>query len=196
MLYRGVRKPLQEIARELEVDTIVEGTVLRVGSRVRITAQLIAVQDRQQETHLWAESYERELSDVLSLQAEVAQAIAREVQVKLTPQEQTHLAQVYPVYPEAYEAYLKGRYHWNRRSRDGHLKAAQYFQHAIAKDPSFASAYTGLADLVSITGLWGLVPPEEGCGKAKWLAMSALERECQPVRSALLARLGIRAPRL
>src|SRR3989441_6754776 len=125
MHYRGVHKPLHEIARELEVDAIVEGTVLRSGHRVRITAQLI---DASKETHLWAESYERGLRDVLTLQAEVAQAIAREVQVKLTPEERAHLAQVRRVDPEAYEAYLKGRYHWNRHSAEGFGKAVQYFQ--------------------------------------------------------------------
>src|SRR2546427_12292825 len=111
MHYRGVHKPLHEIARELEVDAIVEGTVLRAGHRVRITAQLI---DASKETHLWAESYERDLRNVLALQAEVAQAIAREVRVKLTPQEQAHFAQSHPVNPEAYEAYLKGRNYCNR----------------------------------------------------------------------------------
>src|SRR2546428_7062133 len=112
MLYKGIRKPLGEIARELEVDAIVEGTVLRAGHRVRITAQLI---DPMKETHLWAESYERDLRNILALQSEVAQAIAREVRVKLTPQEQAQFPQVHPVVnPEAYEDYLKGRYQWNR----------------------------------------------------------------------------------
>src|SRR5437870_1208520 len=104
MQYKGVHKALREIARELEADAIVEGTVLRVGRRVRITAQLI---DAPNETHLWAESYERDLRDVLTLQAEVAHAIARQIQIKLTPQEQAHFADVHPVNPEAYEAHLK-----------------------------------------------------------------------------------------
>src|SRR5437667_2539626 len=172
MQYKGVHKSLREIARELDVDAIVEGTVLRSGHRVRITAQLI---DASKETHLWAESYERGLRDVLTLQAEVAQAIAREVQVKLTPEERAHLAQVRRVDPEAYEAYLKGRYHWNRHSAEGFGKAVQYFQEAIAKDPTYAAAYTGLADCFSILGMWGLVPPDEGCGKAKVLALQSLE---------------------
>lgn len=172
MLYKGVRKPLREIARELEVDTIVEGTVLRAGDRVRVTAQLI---DPMKETHLWAESYERHLRDVLDLQADVARAIAHQVQIKLTAQEQIHLAQPHPVDPGAYEVYLKGRYYWNKRSREGHAEAVQYFQQAIAKDPSYATAYAGLADALAIVGLWGLLPPEEGCGKAKWLALRALE---------------------
>ncbi len=172
MQYKGVHKPLREIARELEVDAIVEGTVLRVGRRVRITAQLI---DAPKETHLWAESYERDLRNVLALQSELAQAIAQEVQVKLTPQERKHLAQTRAVDPEAYEAYLKGRYHWNRRSRDGLGKATQHFQQAIARDPTYAAAYAGLADCVSILGWWGFVSPELGCGKGKALALKALE---------------------
>src|SRR5205814_3729326 len=116
MHYKNVRKPLREIARELEVDAIVEGTVLRAGHRVRITAQLI---DAAKETHLWAESYERDLRDVLALQSEVAQAIAREIRIKLTPVDRARFAEVYSVDPEAYEAYLKGRYHWNQRSGEG-----------------------------------------------------------------------------
>jgi TolB-like protein/Tfp pilus assembly protein PilF len=172
MQYKGVHKPLREIARELEVDAIVEGTVLRAGRRVRITAQLI---DAPKETHLWAESYERDLRDVLALQSEVAQAIARQVQVKLTPQDLAHFAQPQPVDPEAYEAYLKGRYHWNRRSAEGFGKAVQSFQTAIAKDPSYAAAYAGLADCLTGLSAWGFVPSQDGCGKAKGLAREALE---------------------
>jgi TolB-like protein/Tfp pilus assembly protein PilF len=172
MQYKGVYKPLREIARELDVDTIVEGTVLRVGRRVRITAQLI---DAPNEAHLWAESYEHDLRNVLALQSEVAQAIAREVQIKLTPQEQAQFAQAPPVDPESYEAYLKGRYHWNRRVVGGFEKAIAYFQEAIAKDPTYGAAYAGLADCLSGLGVWGFVPPNEGCGKAKRLALKALE---------------------
>jgi TolB-like protein len=174
MQYRKTDKTLPQIARELSVDAVVEGTVLRSGDRVRISAQLVQAST---DTHLWAESYEGDLRDVLGLQADVAQAIAREVQVKLTPQERAHFAQVHPVDPEAYEAYLKGRYHWNRRSGEGLGKAVQYFQQAIAKDPTYAAAYSGLADARSILGLWGLVPPEEGCGRAKGLALQALEMD-------------------
>jgi TolB-like protein/lipoprotein NlpI len=170
--YKGVRKPLREIARELQVDGIVEGTVLRSGERVRISAQLI---EAETDTHLWAESYERTLRDILDLQAEVAQAIARQVQVKLTPQEQAQLAQSRPVNPEAYEAYLKGRYHWNRRSREGLPKGVQYFQEAIAKDTGYAAAYAGLADCLSGLSTYNFVAPVDGCGKAKKLALQALE---------------------
>src|SRR5213080_799554 len=172
MRYKGVHKPLREIARELEVDAIVEGTVLRADDRVRITAQLI---DAPRETHLWVESYERDLRDVLTLQAEVAQAIAQAIQVQLTPQEKAHFAQMHAVDPEAYEAYLRGRYQWNQRSGDGLKKATQWFRQAIAKDPTYAVAYAGLADCLSILGWWSFVSPDDGCGRAKELAQQALK---------------------
>jgi TolB-like protein/Tfp pilus assembly protein PilF len=172
MHYKGVRKPLPEIARELQVEGVVEGTVLRSGERVRISAQLIHAPT---DTHLWAESYERDLRNVLALQSEVAQAIAREVQVKLTPQEQAHFAEVRSVDPEAYEAYLKGRYYWNLRSGGSLAKSAECFQQAIEKDPGYAAAYAGLADCVSSAGWFGFLSPSEGCGKGKRLALKALE---------------------
>jgi TolB-like protein/Tfp pilus assembly protein PilF len=174
MRYKKTDKSLPQIARELNVDAVVEGTVQRIGRRLRISAQLVQAFT---DMHLWAECYERDLRNVLALQSEVAQAIAEEVQAKLTPQERAHIAQVHPVDPEAYEAYLKGRYHWNRHSAEGFGKAVQYFQEAIAKDPTYAAAYTGLADCFSILGMWGLVPPDEGCGKAKALALQALEMD-------------------
>lgn len=172
MHYKGVHRPLREIAQELQVDGIVEGAVLRSGTRVRISAQLL---DAHADTHLWAESYERDLRDVLALQAEVAQAIAREVRVKLTPQEQAHFAHVHTVIPEAYEAYLKGRYHWNRRSGEELPRAVRCFQQAIAKDPAYAAAYAGLADSLASLSTWGFLPAKEGCAKAKDFALRALE---------------------
>ena len=175
MYYKGVRKPLREIAQELQVEGIVEGTVLRSGERVRVSAQLIHAPT---DTHLWAESYEHDLRNVLTLQAEIAQAIAREVQAKLTPQEEAQFAEVRSVDPEGYESYLKGRYYWNARSRDGHGKAIQNFKQAITRDPTYAPAYAGLADSLSVLGLWGLVPPRDGCGKAKELALRAVALDC------------------
>jgi len=172
MHYKGVRRPLREIANELQVGAVVEGTVHRSGDRVRISAQLI---DAQADIHLWAESYDRDLRDVLALQSEVAQAIAREIQVKLTPQEKALFAQVHPIDPQAYEAYLKGRYYWNRRSPDGFPKALQYFEEAIAKDPGFAAAYAGLADCLSGLSGFAIISPAAGLGKAKELASRALE---------------------
>ena len=169
MQYKGIHKPLRDVARELEVDAIVEGTVLRVGGRVRITAQLI---DAGKETHLWAESYERDLRDVLTLQSEVADAIAREIRVKVTAADRARFTEPRPVDPEAYEAYLKGRYHWNRQAL---RKGIQYFEQAIGKDPTYAAAYAGLADCLSALSAWGHVAADQGCVKAKELARRALE---------------------
>jgi TolB-like protein/Tfp pilus assembly protein PilF len=174
MQYKGIRKPLREIARELGVDAIVEGTVQRSGERLRISAQLLHAPS---DTHLWAESYDRDLRDVLALQSEVAQAIAREIRIKLTPVDEARLAQARPVDPEAYEAYLKGRYHWNRRSGEGLKKGLQYFQQAVAKDPNYAAAYVGLADCLSVLGWTGFVAPDEGCGRAGGLIIQALEMD-------------------
>jgi TolB-like protein/Flp pilus assembly protein TadD len=172
MHYKGVRKPLPEIAQELQVEGVVEGTVLRSGEQVRISTQLIHAPT---DTHLWAESYDRDLRDVLGLQAEVAQAIAREIQVKLTPEEQTSLARARPVDPQAYETYLKGRYYWNRRTSESLNKASEFFQSAIEKDPSYAAAYAGLADARVVLGYWGFVPPREGAERAKTVALKAIE---------------------
>jgi TolB-like protein len=172
MHYKGVHRPLPQIARELEVDAVVEGTVQRSGQRVRISAQLVQAST---DAHLWAESYERDLRDVLELQAEVARAIANEIKVKLTPQEQKHLTRARQVDPEAYEAYLKGRFHWNKRTLEGFTKAAEYFQQAIDKDAGYAAAHAGLADTASRLGWWGFVRPEDGCARAKAAAKKALE---------------------
>jgi TolB-like protein/tetratricopeptide (TPR) repeat protein len=175
MQYKGVRnKSARGIARELGVDAVVEGTVQRSGERVRISAQLIHATT---DTHLWAESYDRDLRDVLPLQTEVTQAIVREIQIRITPQEQAKLARVHPVDPEAYEAYLKGRYHWNKRNGPGIRKSTEYFQQAIEKDPTYAAAYAGLADSAGSSGWWALVTPEQGCGRAKAAARKSLEIE-------------------
>jgi TolB-like protein/Tfp pilus assembly protein PilF len=174
MHYKRIHRPLPEIARELGVSKIIEGTVQRSGGRVRVTAQLV---EASTDTHLWADSFERDLRDVLSLQSELARAIVKEVQVKLTPQEQAHLARVKQVDPEAYDAYLKGRYYFYQRRGDALRKGVQCFEHAIEKDPTYAAAYAGLADCLSLLGWWAFVPPEEGCGKAKELALKAIQRD-------------------
>ncbi len=174
MQYKGVRKPVREIARELDVDTVVEGTVWRVGDRVRITAQLI---DAPNEAHLWAESYDRDLRDILGLQSELAQAIAREIQIKLTPNDKAHFQKVHPVDPEAYENYLRGRYYFNKRGGDMLQKGIQAFQLAITRDPTYVAAYAGMADCLSLFGWFAFVSPEEGCGRAKRLALRALEMD-------------------
>ena len=128
MQYKDTKKTVPTIARELNVDAVVEGAVLRSGDRVRINAQLI---HGSTDRHLWAESYERGLRDILALQSDAAQAIAHEVQVKLTPQEQTRLASARPVNPEAYQSYLKGRYYLNQVTEEGMKKAIEYLDQAI-----------------------------------------------------------------
>jgi len=137
MYYKGVHRPLREIARELQVDGIVEGTVMRSGQRVRISAQLV---DARTDAHLWAEIYDRDLRDVLELQSEVARTIASEVQVKVSPLEQTQLTRTRSVDPEAYEAYLKGRHYWNMRTGEGMKQGLVCFQKAIEIDPTYAAA--------------------------------------------------------
>lgn len=173
MQYKSVSdKSVREIARELGVDGIVEGTVLRSGDRVRISAQLIHAAT---DTHLWAEEYERDLRDILALQSDVARAIAREIRAKLTPEEQSRLAQTHPVDPNAYEAYLKGRYHLGRRSGESLQKARDCFQEAIDQDPKYAPGYAGLADALVLLNWWGFISPEQGSARAKSAAMKAVE---------------------
>jgi serine/threonine-protein kinase len=174
MRFKGVRPAggLPEIARQLKVDAVVEGSVLRSGDRVRITAQLI---DARTDRHLWAQSYERDLRDVLALQGEVAQAIANEIKIKVTPQEQMRLASARPVNPDAHEAYLKGRYYWNLRTEEGLKKGIEYFQQAIEKDPGYALAYAGLADSYIVLGEWWLMASRGAYPRAKAAALKALE---------------------
>ena len=172
MRYKGTKKSLPEIARELHVDAVVEGAVMWVGGRVRISAQLI---EAPTDYHLWAASYERDLRDVLSMQEEVTRAIASEIRVNLSAQEQARLASTRPIDPEAYRLYLKGRYYWNKRSLEGFQKAIEYFQQATAKDPAYALAYVGLADTYTYFSFFDVVPPREAMPKAKAAAARALE---------------------
>ena len=173
MGYKRVHKPLAEIARELNVEAVVEGTVSRSGERVRITAQLIQVPN---EKHLWAQSYEGDLQDTLALQNRVARAIAEQIQVTLNPREEAALEKSKKVNPEAYEAYLKGRYFWNKRSGEGLKKAIDYFDHAIDADPNYARAYSGLADSYALLGDWeyGILSPQDAFPRAKAAATKAL----------------------
>ena len=158
----------------VRVDAVVEGSVVRSGNRMRITAQLIHAATDQ---HLWAESYERNLRDVLSLQSEVAQAIASAIQVTLTPQDQARLASVRTVDPEAHQLYLKGRHYWNKRTETNLKKGIEYFHQAIDLDPNHALAYAGIADCYSLLGwdLFGAMPPREALPIAKAAARKALE---------------------
>jgi TolB-like protein/DNA-binding winged helix-turn-helix (wHTH) protein/Flp pilus assembly protein TadD len=174
MVYKGARKPLPQIARELNVDAVVEGTVLRSGDQVRITAQLI---EASTDKHLWSQSYEGELRDTLALQNRVATAIADQIRINLTPQEQAALKNVKVVNPEAYESYLKGRYFWNKRTADGLKVALAYFKQTIEEDPKYAQAYSGLADTYALLGDWqyAVMTPKEAFPQAKTAAIKALE---------------------
>jgi TolB-like protein/DNA-binding winged helix-turn-helix (wHTH) protein len=172
MLYKGVHRPLPQIARELNVDAVVEGTVLRSGEQVRITAQLIRAST---DDHLWAQSYEGYWRDTLQLQDKVARAIADRIRMTVTSREQALLDEK-PVNPAAYDAYLRGRYFWNKRTNSGLKKAVDYFNQAIAADPWYARAYSGLADSYALLGDWefGALTPQEAFPKAEAAAKKAL----------------------
>jgi TolB-like protein len=172
MRYKGgARKSLPEIARELNVDVILEGTVTVSGGKVRITAQLIRAQD---ERNLWSERYERDLADVLALQGEVARSVAREIQIQLTPQEQTRLARKRPVIPAGYEAFLKGNY-FLHRAIPGMPKSIEFFREAIRLDPAHAEAHAGLAHALCYAGIFGLQSSKEAFPAARAAALKALE---------------------
>jgi serine/threonine-protein kinase len=173
MRYKGSPKSLPEIARELSVDAIIEGSVTRSGSQVKITAQLIeAARDR----HLWADSFQRDLKDVLALQGEVAKAIAGEIGVRLTPQERSRLAAKKTVNPEAYEAYLKGIYHMSRSTVGDTQKSLDYFRQAAAMQPDYALAYAGIADVYErlASSAYSMLSPREAFPMAKAAAARAV----------------------
>jgi len=172
MRYKGSNKSLPEIARELKVDIVLEGTVVRSGKRVRITAQLI---EGATDRHLWVKSYERDLEDVLILQAEVARAIAHEIKVKLTSEEEARLASLRLINPEAQEFFLRGRYYYNQITSEGIKKASEYFQKAIEADPDYALAYAALADCYGWFGYEGSLPQEEAYSKTIEFSKKALE---------------------
>jgi TolB-like protein/DNA-binding winged helix-turn-helix (wHTH) protein/Flp pilus assembly protein TadD len=173
MAYTGVRKSLPEIARELNVEAVVAGSVLLSGERVRITAQLIQVPT---DAPMWAQSYEGDLQDTLALQGKVARDIAEQIRVTLNIRERAALMKSKTVNRDAYEAYLKGRYFWSKRTGDGLKKAIEYFNHAIEIDPTYAGAYSGLADSYALAGDWeyGVLPPREAFPLAKAAAAKAL----------------------
>jgi TolB-like protein/DNA-binding winged helix-turn-helix (wHTH) protein/Tfp pilus assembly protein PilF len=174
MSYKRARKPLPQIARELNVDAVVEGTVLRSGNEVRITAQLI---EASTDKHLWSQSYEGELRDTLALQNDVARAIADQIRINVNPYEQAALKKTRVVNPGAFEPYLKGRYFWNKRTAEGLNIARAYFNQAIEEDPTFAQAYSGLSDTYSLLGDWqyAVMTTKEALPRAKAAAIKALE---------------------
>ena len=173
MAYKGAHKPLSQIASELNVDAVFEGTVLRVGNRVRITAELVQVST---DRHLWAETYESQIGDILTLQNRVSSAIVNEIRINLTPEDQERLARNPAVAPEGYENYLKGRYYWNKRSDENLNRAIGYFERATQQDPGYALAYAGLADCYAIISaeIFGTMPATEAAPKAKAAALKAL----------------------
>jgi tetratricopeptide (TPR) repeat protein len=172
--YKRARKPLPQIARELNVDAVVEGTVLRSGGQVRITAQLI---EARLDKHLWSETYDGDLRDTLTLQNRVARAIAEQIRINLKAQEQATLTHGKIVDPEAHEAYLRGRYFWNKRTGDDLNRAVEYFRQAIEHDANYAQAYSGLADSYALLGDWeyGVLPATEALPRAKAAAVKALQ---------------------
>ena len=172
MRYKGQRKAIPEIARELNVDAVVEGSVRRAGDRVRITAQLI---DAATERHLWAKSYERDMKEVFVLQGEVAAAIVEEIQVSVTPQEETRLRDARAVNPEAYEAYLKGRYFIEMRTEDHLRQGLSYLDQAVRLDPTLELAHVGVADAYNLMGFMTVLAPREAFPRAQVAARRALE---------------------
>jgi len=170
--YKTISKPLPQVAQELQVDGIVEGSVLRSGDQVRITAQLIYAPRDQ---HLWAEEYQRYVRDVIYLQREVARDIAEQVRVTLTPNERTRLATAGAVDPSAYESYLRGRSFWNQRSEASLLKAIDQFNKAIDVDAGYAPAYSGLADCYTTLGYLSYLDPLDAFPRARDAATKALE---------------------
>ena len=172
MQYKGTKKPISQIARELNVEAVLEGTVTRDRNRVRITAQLIGAAP---EKHLWAEKYEGSLEEVLILQDRVASAVAREIQIQMTPRERTLLATPRVVDPAAYEAYMKGRYLLERGSEENLRKSQDYFEQAIKKDPGYALAWAGLADTYDRLASWGVVSRQDSAPRARAAAEKALK---------------------
>jgi TolB-like protein/DNA-binding winged helix-turn-helix (wHTH) protein len=186
MAYKHTNKTIRQIGQELGVDFVLEGSVRREGANVRVSAQLIRVSDQ---THLWAQNYQRELHDLLQIENELGAAIARQVQVNLTPQQLVDLSKIRTVDPEAYDLYLKGRFLWNQRNLSAVKQSVGYFQRASAKDANFALAYVGLADAYNIGNILGAYSPQESLPKAKAAATKALELD--PSMAEAHAALGM-----
>src|SRR5260370_3469972 len=184
--YEGSSMDVSQIGKELHADYLLQGSVRRAPDRVRITVQLIQVRDQ---TDLWTESYDRELKDILALQDSVARSIADQIHITLTAEQQTRLARPRQLEPAAYEAYLKGRYYWNKRTAEGMQKASIYFQQAINADPAYGAAYSGLADCNSGLAWHGFNSPAETLPKANAAALTAIEIDPQSAEAH--ASLGL-----
>ncbi len=186
MTYKHTSKSIRQIGSELGVDYILEGSVRREGDEARVSAQLIRVSDQ---THLWAENYERKLQDLLEVQNEIGKAIAGQVQLSLTAQEQMALSQSRAVNREAYDLYLKGRFYWNQRTPRAVKESIPFFQQAAAKDPNFALAYVGLADAYNISNIMGTYSPQESFPEARAAADKAIGLD--PSNAEAHAALGM-----
>ena len=184
--YKGTNLAAKEIGKELNADYLLQGAVRRSSDRVRITVQLV---EAQNQTALWTESYDRELKDVLAVQDSVVQSIASQIHIALTEEQKTRLANPRQTRPEAYEAYLKGRYYWNKRTADGMQKAEHYFQQAVDSDPTYAAAYSGLADCNSGLTWHGFKSPADALPKAYAAARKAVEIDPQSAEAH--ASLGL-----
>ncbi|MBI3477535.1 MAG: winged helix-turn-helix domain-containing protein [Acidobacteria bacterium] len=186
MQYKGTRKTLPEIARELKVDAIVEGTVSQRNGNVHITAQLVQANPEQ---HVWAESYERPLAEAQNLQSEIARAIGAAVRATMTPEEQARMRRSRAINSDANLLYLKGRFFWNKRTAAGAKDGEKYFQQAIARDADFAQAYVGLAGAYIFEGGWGVEPATIALPKAEQAARQALVLD--PENAEAHAALGL-----
>ena len=171
MRFKGAREGVAQIGKQLQLDYILEGSARRIGSRVRITAQLIQVNDQ---THMWAANYDRELADVFAIQSEVAESVARSLAVELLPGASGALARLTPIDPAAYESYLKGRYYWNKFTGEETKKAIVHFEHAIQKAPDYGPAYVALSLCYAQLCFLNALPPNEGYPAAKAAALKAL----------------------
>jgi TolB-like protein/DNA-binding winged helix-turn-helix (wHTH) protein/Tfp pilus assembly protein PilF len=171
MMYKGSKRPIREIARDLNVDSVIEASVLRSGNRVRINARLVY---GSTERVLWEQTFERDLGDILELSSAVAREVAGRIQVSLTPDEQQRLATTRPVNPQAYDAYLRGRYLWNKRTGQDMRKGIEYFEQAVKIDPNYAPAYAGIADSYDLLAFFGPLPAATAYAKAKEAALKAV----------------------
>ncbi len=172
MQYKETTKSLPEIARELGVDAVVEGSVMVSNNRVRVSVQLI---EARTDRNIWSNSYEKDLRDILALQSDLARAIAREIKIIVTPAEQARLSVTHPVDPEAFQLVLRARSHWNKRTEEDLTRAKELFEQAIDKDPSYALAYAGLADAYNMLASYYFIPASEAYPKAREAAQKALE---------------------
>jgi len=170
--YKGKDLDVQAIGRELKVRAVLVGQIKQEADELRITVELMDVQGNRS---IWGDTYQRKTADIQSVQKEIARNVSEKLRLKLTGADQTQLAKTYTDSGEAYEAYLKGRYHWNKRTDEGFKQATIFFQEAIVKDPNYALAYTGLADCYTLRSDYGFLAPTEGYALAKGAVTLALK---------------------